>query len=139
MMTADDAEDLIGLPYGEGSFGPNSYNCWGLLHYVQGQYFGVRMPKAPIGDAGRCHKMFRDHVTAGVWALTDSPTHGDGALLRGGNEPHVGVYLDFDGGGILHSMRGAGVIFTSVSELYKFGFSKVKYYRLKNDGDLNSS
>jgi cell wall-associated NlpC family hydrolase len=136
MITAEEVDALLDCQYKEGSFGPpeNGFNCWGLLHYVQAVYFGVQMPRAPIGDAERCKQMFADHVTADVWALVEKPEHGNGALMRGGDNPHVGIYLDFDGGGILHALEGVGVVFTTVDRLNYMGFARTKYYRLSNGG-----
>lgn len=133
-MNVDELESLIGCQYKEGSFGPPEagFNCWGLLHYVQAKYFDVKMPKAPIGDADTCRRMFTDRLDAKMWAQVESPSHGDGVLMRDSKEPHVGVYLDIDGGGILHALEGMGVIFTSTSDLNFHGFGRVKYYRLNN-------
>lgn len=138
-MNAEEAEDYVGLPYKEGSYGPDSYNCWGLLYTIQTKHFGVKMPMAPIGDSDRCQQMFKDHVRYGEWTELANPEHGAGALLRGGTEPHVGVYLDIDGGGILHALEGVGVVFTTLDQLNPLGFARTKYYRLSNDRNLSSA
>jgi len=133
-MNADEVNSLCGCEYKAGSFGPpeNGFNCWGLLHYVQKHYFSVKMPVAPIGDRETCLRMFADRVEAKVWAHVEKPSHGDGALMREGKNPHVGIYLDIDGGGILHALEGMGVIFTPCQDLNYHGFGRVKYYRLNN-------
>lgn len=129
-MNAEQVNDLIGMPYGEYAFGPDSFNCWGLLHYVQRKYFHINMPVAPIGDAAGCVAMFDEQMHAGTWERLDAPVHGAGALMKGGVEPHVGTYLDFDGGGILHAVRGMGVIWSPAHQLRKEGYGKTTYYRL---------
>lgn len=134
MMTAEQAGELVGIPYENGAYGPNSFNCWGLLYYVQKEYFNVKMPRAPLGNADQCRLMFDTRINSGQWTSVEVPRHGDGALLRGGDEPHVGIYLDFDGGGILHALEGVGVIFTTLDQLRTLGFARTKYYRLTNDG-----
>jgi len=131
-MILEEVEAYLGIPYKEGSFGPDSYNCWGLLHHIQKTYFNTDLPIAPIGDAERCQRMFKDRVEAKVWAIVENPVHGDGALMRPGKNPHVGIYLDFDGGGILHALEGIGVVFTPCVDLNYHGFGRVKYYRLNN-------
>lgn len=133
-MNIEEVEQYLGAPYLAGSFGPPEvgFNCWGLLHYVQAKHFGVKMPKAPIGDAETCRRMFTDRIAARVWAQVEQPRHGDGALMREGKNPHVGVYLNIDNGGILHALEGVGVIFTPITDLGFHGFSRVKYYRLNN-------
>lgn len=130
-MNAQQVNELVGTPYGEDSFGPTSFNCWGLLHYVQRHYFYVSMPVAPMGDADACVQMFVEHMHSGKWTPIATPVHGSGALLREGTEPHVGIYLDIDGGGILHAVRGPGVIWTPIHKLKKAGYRTVKYYRLE--------
>lgn len=128
-MNSDQVNDIVGTPYGEGSFGPDSFNCWGLLHYVQRHYFYRILPVVPIGNADECAAIFGENVRAGSWERLAKPEHGCGALMREGVEPHVGVYLDCDGGGILHSVRGAGVIWTPAHLLQKAGYGKTSYYR----------
>ena len=134
-MTPCEINSYVGIPYIDGSFGPKEvgFNCWGLLHYVQENHYGVRMPKAPIGDADACVAMHTDHLVRHVWEVIQFPVDGCGALLRGGRNPHVGVYLSADGGGILHALEGAGVVFTPLSELPALGFGRTKFYRLSNE------
>lgn len=132
-MNAQDVNSLIDLPYEKGAFGPDSFNCWGLLYYVQKNYFNTSMPIAPIGDPEGCRKLYENNMHNGRWAVIQIPEHGCGALLRGGEEPHVGIYLDLDGGGILHAMEGEGVIWTPLNRLRALNFGRTSYYRLKND------
>jgi hypothetical protein len=67
-------------------------------------------------------------MDTGAWRLIERPVHGSGVLLRGGDRPHVGVYLDLDGGGVLHAQEGAGVIFTERSKLKKVGYPRASWY-----------
>lgn len=129
-MNSHDANFLIGLPYEEGSFGPDTFNCWGLLYYVQQNYFKIQMPMAPLGDAQACKELFNTKLSTGDWVRLEQPLHGCGALMRGGETPHVGIYLDIDGGGILHAMEGVGVIWTPVYKLRSLSFGRTQYYRL---------
>lgn len=129
-MTPHDVNSLIDLPYEAGAFGPDSFNCWGLLYYVQRHYFKTNMPIAPIGDSQACKELFDKKIYSGDWAKVERPEHGCGALMRGGEEPHVGIYLDLDAGGILHAMEGAGVIWTPIRRLRALNFGRTTYYRL---------
>lgn len=139
-MNIEQIEPFVGMPYRAGSYGPDDFNCWGLLYYIQKNYFNVEMPFAPIGNEDACRLLFKERIEAGVWAVTDNPLHGDGVLMRPGSNPHVGVYLDIDGGGILHALEGFGVVFTATTDLSFYGFGRVKYYRLNNgDQSCNSS
>ena len=57
------------------------------------------------------------------------PEHGDAALLRGGDHPHVGVYLVLDEPGVLHALDGVGVIWSPLHTLRLLGFSRLRYIR----------
>lgn len=129
-MNSHDVNFLVGLPYEKGSFGPESFNCWGLLYFVQLNYFKVQIPFAPLEDSEGCRKLFDDQLGQGSWARLERPEHGCGALMRGGETPHVGIYLDIDGGGILHAMEGVGVIWTPFYKLRSLSFGRTQYYRL---------
>lgn len=131
-MTSDDVNELIYLPYEENGFGPDSFNCWGLLSYVQLRYFNTKLPTAPIGDSGACLALFRDGLHNGAWLPLDKPVHGCGVLLREGNEPHVGVYLHLDGGGVIHAVRNVGVTWTPLSQMFRDGYRSAKYYEISN-------
>lgn len=120
----------IGIPHKPGGEGPAHYDCWHLLRHLQSEYFGVEMPVAPIGDEEACLALFKDKTATGDWVHVDQPRHGDCALLRGGMWPHVGIYLDIDGGGVLHSMEGPGVIWTRLPRLRALGFGRTTYYRV---------
>lgn len=130
-MNSSDVNYFVGMPYESGSFGPESFNCWGLLYFIQTHYFKVQMPLAPIGDSEGCRTLFETQLQSGHWAALDKPVHGCGALMRGGDSPHVGIYLDIDAGGILHAMEGAGVIWTPLHQLRAMKFGRTKYYRLE--------
>lgn len=138
-MTPLDINELVGLPYEDGAFGPDSFNCWGLLYYVQQNYFKTNMPMAPIGDGDGCRLMFEQQLRTGAWTELEFPEHGCGALMRGGETPHVGIYLDFDGGGILHSLNEEGVIWTPLPRLRALQFGRTKYYRLNNGRKSSNS
>lgn len=127
-MTDDQISRYVGMPYENGSYGPYTYNCWGLLVHIQHRYFKVEMPMVNIEQSAECALMFKDKVRSGEWTLVDSPIQGDAVLLRGGMAPHVGVFVN---GGVLHALEDVGVVWTEINKLRYIGFSSAKYYRLK--------
>lgn len=127
-MTPADVNRYIGLAWESGARGPQAFDCWGLLMDVRERYFGGGIPETPFGEATL--QMYEDKMRSGQWEIVSAPSHGDGVLLREESQPHVGIYLDFDGGGILHALRGAGVIYTELRELRLLGFANPKYYRI---------
>lgn len=130
-MNANDVNEYVGLPWESGACGPDSYNCWGLLKVVQEVHFNTPMPDLVMGDEEGIVAAYSEKMRTGAWKIVDTPRHGDGALLRAGSHPHVGVWLDIDGGGVLHSLEGTGVIFTLSANLNSLGFGSTQYYRLR--------
>jgi cell wall-associated NlpC family hydrolase len=127
-MTNDDANQYIGRPWADGARGPDSFDCWGLLRWVQLCHFGLTLPDLPsLPDERR--DLYRAQMDSAAWRVIEQPVHGCGVLLRGGDRPHVGVYLDLDGGGVLHSQEGVGVIFTDRTKLRRVGYPRASWYR----------
>ncbi|MEI2416223.1 NlpC/P60 family protein [Orrella sp. JC864] len=126
-MTADDANRYIGLPWRFGARGPDAYDCWGLLHECRARHFGGGVPDTVLGQAAK--RLYSRKLKSGEWEVVDLPAHGDGVLLRAGNDPHVGIYLDLDGGGVLHALEGCGVVFTPMRGLVSLGYSNPKFHR----------
>lgn len=129
-MNAEQAIPLIGIPYKIDGMTPEGFNCWGLIYYVRKNFFDVALPLIPIGDDETCRDVFKAKVNAGHWEAVAIPGHGDPVLMRDGNASHVGIYLDLDGGGILHSLEGVGVVFTKMVHLRSLGFSRSVFYRI---------
>lgn len=127
-MTPEDVNRYIGLPWVAGARGPAQFDCWGLLAHVQTRYFGRSMPVlTALGGAAR--EAHDSRVRSGEWETVDQPFHGAGVLMRGGDDPHVGVWLELQGGGVLHAMERFGVIWTPRSALRLQGFSRLTFYR----------
>lgn len=127
-MTPEQATSLVGKRYELGADGPDAYDCRGLLLHCQRVYFGKPLPELPMGHEMR--DLFADQLASGAWEQVDRPRHGDAALLRGGDHPHVGVWLVLDGvSGVLHALEGVGVIWSPASMLRMLGFSRVRYIR----------
>ncbi|WP_213305941.1 NlpC/P60 family protein [Paraburkholderia sacchari] len=126
-MTPAEANLYIGRPWVAGARGPAAFDCWGLLKWVERLHFGVALPELPaLPDERR--DLYGEQMATGVWRLIPAPVHGCGALLRGGEQPHVGVYLAHDGGGVLHAQEGTGVIFTPGRNLKLMGYPRVCWY-----------
>lgn len=129
-MTPDDIIKYLGMAHVPGGTGPDQWDCWNFLRYLEETYFDVVLPIAPIGDEAACRAIFKEKCETGQWLQVSIPQHGDCALMRGGSYPHVGMYLDFDGGGIIHAMEKVGVIWTRLQILHSIGFGRTTYYRV---------
>jgi cell wall-associated NlpC family hydrolase len=127
-MKPQDINRYIGLQWSAGARGPDAFDCWGLLRHVQAQHFGKIVPD--VTEFGAVVRdMYDERMNSREWEIADQPFHGAGVLMRGGDDPHVGVFLDLEGGGVLHSMERVGVIWSPRATLRLLGFSKLKFYR----------
>ena len=127
-MTPEQIGGYVGKPYRLGGEGPNEYDCRGLLRAVLLEHFGVALPELPVAGAAL---LWAEHVSAGAWRPVELPCHGDGVIMRGGNDPHVGIYLEAPAPGVLHAFHGAGqVVWTPLERLRLLGFSRLTFVRI---------
>ena len=126
----------IGLPWVAGAQGPDSYDCWGFVRYIHKQEYGHNVPMVNVDPDN-----FRDVLNAfqhdaAFQALeeVEKPQEGDIVLMRQAKNPvHAGIWLDIDGGGVLHCVRENGVVFQDVPSLNLCGWFLHSYYRIKEN------
>ena len=125
------ATEYIGLPWSPHGEGPDSFHCWAFFCRVQRDHFDREMPQVPNPeDLLAMARRFRDHPERRRWMPVDRPAEGDGVLMGQARYPvHVGVWLDVDGGGVLHCFEGCGVVFQRVAALALNGWKVEGYYR----------
>lgn len=125
------AARYIGLPWANGAQGPEAFDCWALVRHVQREHYGRELPIINV-DAENYREVcasFETHPERARWSLVDAPQDGDCVLThRGWQIDHVGVYLDLDGGRVLHSIRGSGVVCTALPALARLGWHP-EFYR----------
>ena len=137
-MTKEDspswAIQYIGRPWIAGERGPESFDCWGLFLWVQKTHFSRKLPVIPV-DALNLRTVlhtFKTHPERQRWAVVDVPQQGDAVLMRQSRHPvHVGVWVEADGGGVLHCAQQAGVVFQQLISLASHGWQVEGYYRWK--------
>lgn len=133
-VAAVELTTLIGLPWLAGARGPEAYDCWGLFLAVQRQHFGRDLPQIPI-DALNLRAVldaFHGHPERQRWQPVRTAEEGDAVLMRQSRYPvHIGVWLDIDGGGVLHAVRHAGVVFQTLAALDAHGWRIEGYYRFR--------
>ena len=136
-VKVDELTGLIGLPWVVGAAGPDAFDCWGLFVTVQRQCFGRDLPQNPV-DATNLRAVldaFKGHPERQRWQLVNQPTEGDAVLMGQSRYPvHIGVWLDIDGGGVLHAVRHAGVAFQTLAALDAHGWRIEGFYRFKRHG-----
>lgn len=127
-MTPADIRTYVGKPYQLGADGPDAYDCRGLVCHVLREHFGRAVPALPVGP--QLGDVWASNMASGAWETVDAPAHGDAVVLRGGADPHVGVYLDSAGPGVLHAFAAARqVIWTPFDRLRVLGFSRLSFVR----------
>jgi hypothetical protein len=134
-VAAAELTGLIGLPWVAGARGPEAYDCWGLFLAVQRQHFGRDLPEIPV-DALNLRAVldaFTAHPERQRWQSVSAAEEGDAVLMRQSRYPvHIGVWMDIDGGGVLHAVRHAGVVFQSLAALNAHGWRIEGHYRFKD-------
>lgn len=111
-----DWSQYIGIPWARGGTGPHAYNCWNFVRHIQLAHFGRDLPQVEV-DEDRPMTFVRTlyrHSTRRSWAATATPREGDCVEMgSGGTVTHIGIWVDVDGGGVLHCVQGMGVVFSN--------------------------
>lgn len=126
------AYKYIGLPWVNGAQGPNEFDCWGFFRYIQENHFYNVIPAYDVNanDFKTVANTIMDAEYRTKWRSTSTPTESCAVLMAHAKYPsHVGIWLDVDGGGVLHCVRGEGVVFSTVSSLKSCGWGRVEYYQ----------
>jgi cell wall-associated NlpC family hydrolase len=127
-MTLDEVRSYLGKPYVAGADGPDAFDCRGLVCWILRHHFSRDVPNLPIGP--QLGDLWSESITSGAWETVDLPKHGDAVVLRGGADPHVGVYLEVPSPGVLHAWEGVGqVVWTPIDRLRFAGFSRRTFVR----------
>lgn len=125
-----DFSQYIGAPWEAGAQGPQAFDCMAFFRHVQGRHFGIAVPPiiAPdYDDPAQLVRLFAGHEERARWTRIEQPEHGCAVIVH--HPLHIGTWLDVDGGGVLHCVRGAGVIFTADSAWRFSGFGRREYFR----------
>lgn len=119
----------IGLPWRSKAYGPDAYDCWGLVSHCLRAHYGLDMPlheAVPTGDVLRFSHAVRDHIKTGLWQQQDEPAEGSVVLMaRGRIYQHIGLYT---GGRVLHSHEKTGVCLESLTHLRRGGLAHFQYW-----------
>lgn len=121
------AASYIGQPWVAGVS-----DCWHFARAVWRERFGIEVPVIDVDATSplASRRAFRDGARNG-WRPVTVPAEGDAVLMGAGGRPcHVGLWIAPDAaGGVLHSVEGAGVIFTPGLRVRDLGYSILGFYR----------
>lgn len=127
------ASDYIGKKWVNGARGPDKFDCWGLCYYVLKKEYDTDVPSY-LGVDAKDLSTTTVLLTAAMstlteWAQVDTPE--DGCIVAmgmGADVTHVGIYLDVDGGTVLHCMDRMGVLCQRIQTLANHRLSIHGYY-----------
>lgn len=95
----------IGLEYKDACWGPDYYDCWGLVSLVYKEEFDIDITKDMTMYSDRVGKVKRMQKYYSQWSRVEKPEIGDGILfLIAGKLPHCGIYIGDSK--MLHSIEG---------------------------------
>lgn len=120
----------IAEPHQEPNEVPRQMDCQDLVKHVSRLAFGreifmIKTPSAKVEDLVR---FIKAHPERYMWRVQDRPEHGGLVEMSHGKHPHhVGIWLDIDGGGILHCHAG-GVSFDTVLALQASGWRRFIFH-----------
>lgn len=121
------ASAYIGAPWVAGE-----HDCWGFVRRVQRERYGREIPPFDVDAFNRlaCARAVRDNPERSNWRQVAAPQEGDAVLLAHAKHPsHVGVWVEADGGGVLHCVEGDGVVFQTRKSLSACGWGRLEFYR----------
>ncbi len=129
---------LIGKPWERGASGPDAYDCWGLARKVQSILFNRELDDIPDppDSPKELARFIVGHRQRDKWTLAESPSHGQIVeMVQVRNPFHIGVYLNIDRGGIIHSLENTGVRFDKLDVLKAVGWRKFNFYEWNIEGE----
>lgn len=119
------AAQYIGQPWEAGVS-----DCWHFARRVWRERWGWEIPAVLGAGAGPIAARRALADVPVEWSETKRPQEGDAVMMALGRHPcHVGVWIDVDGGGVLHSIEGPGVIYTAGPRLVALGYRVCGFYR----------
>ena len=130
------ATDYIGKPWVSGARGPDAFDCWGLLWWVYRHQFQIELPiYAGVNpkDVKRVGRLMTDGSVDGDWLEIETPEEGCAvAMSQNKVIHHVGIFLNADGGVVLHAGDKLNVLAQPIKQLSQYGWRTVRYYKHKD-------
>ena len=125
----------LGKPWAASPHPPLSFHCWEINRWVQVNHFNRECPDYNVlnpNDIGMVASAIHRAQDSGKWIRLVKPINGCiVAMSQSGKTDeshHVGMYLEEDGGMILHCTPRAGVTCVKKNQLIRYGLVIVGYY-----------
>lgn len=126
------ATKYIGLPYAEGGRDRKGLDCWGLLRLIYKDEKGVLLPDLPgittEGPLAIAHQIAAQEKEG--WQEVPSPQDCDAVAMSLKNAlHHVGIWVDADGGKVIHSWKPFCVVADTIPWLRVKGIRTIRFFR----------
>lgn len=123
------AAAYLGKPWRIGADGPDAFDCWGLVRAVLRTRAGVELQPIVFADVRELITAFSAHPEHAAWRRVGEPRELDAVLMSQARHPiHVGLWVDADGGRVLHACRPAVVVQDAIA-LKAQGYKIHGFYR----------
>lgn len=121
------------VPYIGQPWRAHDHDCWCFFRRVQKEIFARDVPAVDPADYATATKarLLDSHPHRRAWV--EIPLHelreGDGVIMSSASDPgHVGVWIDVDGGRVLHCDTPLGVQASALDAL-SIAYSRIRFYR----------
>lgn len=124
--------DYLGRPWVAGASGPDAYDCYGLVRAVYRDRLHIDVPPLCVNALSSLSvaRAMRDYDYSDWLEIAAPEREFDVVEMSQAERPHhVGIYLLADGGGVLTSLEGIGVVYQSLRSLASHGWNIVQCYR----------
>jgi cell wall-associated NlpC family hydrolase len=130
------AFDYVGLPWVYGARGPNEFDCWGFVKYIQTTKFRIEMPDIDVpSNWAAAYDQIQHHEERTKWDEVIDPVEGDVVLMARNRLPiHIGIAVLANGSiGVLHCLQNTGVVFQTKQNLQMSGWGNLRFFRRHYD------
>lgn len=121
----------INLKWESGATGPDKFDCQGLVVDIQKNIYNKTMPNVKV-NADSLLSVVKAISKNKVWdRFKKIDKCEDGCIVKmfTAQEPnHIGVYINIDGGGVIHSLTNVGVVWDKMFVLKKT-YAQIEYWR----------
>lgn len=123
---------MTGLPWSEDGLGPDTFHCWGVLYHMYQLFLDKQLrPYSSIDP--RNTQQITTAIEKGTdcldWKRIQNPTHFCGvALSRNKKFHHVGLFLDWDAGYVLHAAEGGTVLCPTLASV-RMAWNRIEFYK----------
>jgi len=121
----------LGKRWEPGARGPDSFDCWGLVYDFYKRYLGVSLPLYLVlpSDLRKVSETAENEIEGDMWTRVDEPEAFDVVGLgKKSIIHHVGLFLENDGGLILHVGNGIPAKAESLNDIKK-QYKRIEFYR----------